>query len=623
MKSFNLTEWALGHRAIVLFLILAIGIGGVLGFTKLGQLEDPNFSVPSMTVMVIWPGATAQQVQDELLNRMEKKFEQLDHFEKVVTYARQGYGGMTITVKGGTSKEDQQEAWYQARKKFNDIKLELPEGVIGPIFNDEYGDVTGLLYAVKGDGVSLAELSDVSEDIKRRLLKVPMVKKVDVIGKQAKKVYVEFSHERLAALGITPLMIAESLRNQNSVLAAGQIDTHGDRVMVRVTGQFANLDDIRNVPITASGRTIKLGDFTTITRGYEDPPLYTVRHNGQQVLMLGITMTNDGNIVDLGKAIEKAVAKLQAELPYGVELERVADQPTVVSESIWEFERSLMEALAIVLAVCLLSLGWRTGIVVGLSVPIVLGVVALAMLAMGWNLERVSLGSLIIALGLLVDDGIIAVEMMVVKMEEGWDRVKAAAYSYAVDRDAAADRRADHRRRLHADRILPVDHRRVRGRHLLDRRHRRVVLVGRLGAHHTLPRRQHAAEGLRQASPRRRPVPDAVLSKAAPLDRSRHRAALVGHRDHRGRAGRGDLRKPVRIAAVLPQQLAARTRRRAATEGRRLVRSDHRAGQEDGVGPRARMRTSASSPRTPGPASRASISRSIRSCRTRATPSSS
>ena len=432
MKSFNLTEWALGHRAIVLFLILVIGIGGVLGFTKLGQLEDPNFSVPSMTAIVYWPGATAQQVQDELLNRMEKKFEQLDHFEKVKTYARQGYGAMTITVVGGTSEADQQEAWYQARKKFSDIKLELPDGVIGPIFNDEYGDVTGLLYAVKGDGISQWELSDIAEDVKRRLLKVPMVKKVDIYGKQAKKVYVEFSHQRLAALGITPIMIAESLRNQNAVHATGQIDTRGDRVLVRVSGQFKNLDDIRNVPIAAGGRVIKLGDFTTITRGYEDPPMYTVRHNGQQVLMIGITMTSDGSIVDLGKLIEKAVANIQGELPHGVELERVADQPTVVSESIWEFERSLMEALGIVLAVCLLSLGWRTGIVVGLSVPIVLGVVALVMLAMGWNLERVSLGSLIIALGLLVDDGIIAVEMMVVKMEEGWDRLKAAAYSYSA-----------------------------------------------------------------------------------------------------------------------------------------------------------------------------------------------
>ena len=430
MKSFNLTAWALNHRAIVLFLMLVIGVGGTLGFTKLGQLEDPNFSVPSMTIMVIWPGASAQQIQDEVLNRMEKKFEQLDHFEKVKTYARQGYGGMTLSVYDGTSKKDQREAWYQARKKFSDIKLDLPEGVIGPIFNDEYGDVSALLYAVKGDGIGHAELSDQAELIKRRLLKVPMVKKVDVYGKQAKKVYVEFSHQRLAALGITPLMIAESLHNQNSVIPAGSIDTQGDRVLVRVSGQFASLDDIRNVPITAGGRTIKLGDFTTITRGFEDPPTYTVRHNGQEVLMLGIVMTDDGNVVDLGKAIEKEVARIQAELPYGVELERVADQPTTVSESIWEFERSLLEALTIVLIVSLVSLGWRTGIVVGLAVPIVLGAVAIVMLAMGWNLERISLGSLIIALGLLVDDGIIAVEMMVVKMEQGWDRVKAAAYSY-------------------------------------------------------------------------------------------------------------------------------------------------------------------------------------------------
>ena len=432
MKSFNLTEWALNHRAVVLFLILVIAIGGALGFTRLGQLEDPNFSVPSMTAMVMWPGATAQQVQDELLNRMEKKLEQLDHFEKVVTFARQGYGGMTITVKGGTSKADQQEAWYQARKKLSDIGLELPAGVIGPVFNDEFGDVYGLLYAVKGDGIAHPELSDAAEDIKRRLLKVPMVKKVDVLGKQAERVYLEFSHQRLAALGISPQVIAESLKNQNSVVAAGSVDTRGDRVLMRISGQFASEDDIRNVPIAADGRQIKLGDFTTITRGLEDPPTYTVRHNGQQVLMLGIVMTGDGNIVDLGKAIETAVGGIQAELPYGVELERVADQPTTVKEAVWDFEKSLLEALIIVILVSLVSLGWRSGLVVAMSVPLVLGAVAVVMLAMGWNLKRISLGSLIIALGLLVDDAIIAVEMMVVKMEGGWDRVKAAAFSYSA-----------------------------------------------------------------------------------------------------------------------------------------------------------------------------------------------
>ena len=432
MKSFNLTEWALGHRAVVLFLILVIAVAGVLGLGKLGQLEDPNFSVPSMTATVIWPGATAQQIQDEVLNRMEKKFEQLDHFEKVVTYARQGYGGMTITVQGSTSKKDQREAWYQARKKFSDIRLELPDGVIGPIFNDEFGDVYGLLYAVKGDGISHAELSDVAEDVKRRLLKVPKVKKVDLFGKQQQRVYVEFSHQRLAALNITPAQIADSLRAQNDMLASGLVDTHGDRVFLRVSGQFKSLDDIRNVPIAAGGRQIKLGDFTTITHGYEDPSIFTVRHNGQQVLMLGISMSDDGNIVKLGEAVEQAVTKIQAEMPHGADLERVADQPTTVKDSVWEFERSLLEALAIVLAVSLVSLGLRIGIIVALSVPLVLGVVAVVMLAMGWNLERVSLGSLIIALGLLVDDSIISVEMMAVKMEEGWDRLKAAAYSYSA-----------------------------------------------------------------------------------------------------------------------------------------------------------------------------------------------
>jgi len=430
MNNFNLTDWALRHRAVVLFLLTIVAVAGAFSFTRLGQLEDPNFSVPSMTAGVVWPGATAQQMQDEVLNRMEKKFEQIDHFEKVVTFARQGYGGMTLTVKGGTSKADQREAWYQARKKLNDLRLELPDGVIGPIVNDEYGDVYGLMVAVKGDGINHADLTDAAEDIKRSLLKVPMVKKVDIVGKQAKRIYVEFSHERLAALGITPLAIAESLKSQNAMLPAGQVDTQGDRVMVRVSGQFKSDDDIRDVPISVGGRLIKLGDIATVKRGYEDPPTYTVRHNGQPVLMLGITMTDDGNIVELGKEMDGAVAKIQSELPHGIELERVADQPTTVKEAIWDFERSLMEALIIVIAVSLASLGWRAGLVVATSVPLVLGGVALLMMAMGWNLERVSLGSLIIALGLLVDDAIIAIEMMVVKMEGGWDGAKAAAFSY-------------------------------------------------------------------------------------------------------------------------------------------------------------------------------------------------
>ena len=304
-----------------------------------------------------------------------------------------------------------------------------------------------------------------------------MVKKVDIYGKQAKKVYVEFSHQRLAALGITPLQIAESLRPEQR--AVERLDRHERRPRAGAGERpVQELDDIRNVPIAAGGRlhqARRLHDHARLRRS-ADLHRAPQRSAGADAR---VTTMPTAAIVDSARR-SSAVGKIQAELPYGVELERVADQPTVVSESIWEFERSLLEALAIVLAVSLISLGWRTGIVVGLSVPIVLGVVALVMLAMGWNLERVSLGSLIIALGLLVDDGIIAVEMMVVKMEEGWD-AQGGRLFLRRDRDAAADRRADHRRGLHADRILQVDHRRIRGRHLLDRRHGRAVLVGRLG----------------------------------------------------------------------------------------------------------------------------------------------
>ena len=309
-SSFNLTEWALNHRSIVLFLILVIGVGGMFSFTKLGQLEDPNFSVPSMTIMVMWPGASAQQMQDEVLNRMEKKFEQLDHFDKVKTFARQGFGGMTLSVYDGTSKKDQREAWYQARKKFSDVRNELPEGVIGPIFNDEYGDVSGLMYALKGDGVGQAELADMAEVIKCSLLKVPMVKKVDIYGKQEKKVYVEFSHQRLAALGITPVAIAEKLRSQTQCAPpAGSIHTLSHLVLVCVG--WAVLEPGRHPQRADHGGwpPTKLGDIATVMRGFEDPPTYTVRQNGQQVLMLGIVTTNNGNIVDLGTRDRKGSGK--------------------------------------------------------------------------------------------------------------------------------------------------------------------------------------------------------------------------------------------------------------------------------------------------------------------------
>ena len=340
---------------------------------------------------------------------------------------------------------------------------------------------------------------------------------------------------------------------------------------MRVSGQFTNLDDIRNVPIAAGGRTIKLGDIATVTRGFEDPPIYTIRHNGQDVLMVGIVMTDDGNVVELGKAVEDAVAKVQSELPHGVELERVADQPTTVKDSVWEFERSLMEALAIVLAVSLLSLGLRTGLIVAISVPLVLGVVAMVMLAMGWNLERISLGSLIIALGLLVDDSIIAIEMMVVKMEGGWDRVKAAAFSYS----------ATAMPRLSGALITVAGFMPIGFAHSTTAEYAGGifwivgiavrVLVVLLGHHHALPRGEDAAEGLRPAPPRRRPVRHAVLPQAARLDRLRAREALADHRRDGGRPGARAGRHEVRAAAVLPEQRASRADPRHAHEGRLVL----------------------------------------------------
>ncbi|HKW84639.1 MAG TPA: efflux RND transporter permease subunit, partial [Burkholderiaceae bacterium] len=430
MKRFNLSEWAVTHRPMVLFLILATLIVGVLSFSRLGRLEDPNFDVPQMTAIVVWPGASAQDVQDQVLNRIERRLQELDHFEYVRSFARQGYGGITLWMKGGSSKEELENAWYQARKKIGDVRQEFPEGVRGPFFNDEYNDRYSVLYALSAPDLSMAELLAVTEDVKRRLQSVPGAAKVDVLGKQAERVYVELSTRRLAALGIPPSAVFDALARQNLVTPAGSADTAHDRVQVRVDGRLSNVRDVSNVTLEVGGQLLRLADIATVRAGYEDPPSFSIRHNGVPVLAIGVTMQQNGNVLDFGKALDQRLAQIRQEMPAGVEIQQYADQPRVVAESVWEFERSFLEALAIVLAVSFLFLGWRTGIVVAVSVPLVLGLVAAVMYAAGWNLDRISLGALIIALGLLVDDAIIAVEMMVVKLEEGWDRLRAATYAY-------------------------------------------------------------------------------------------------------------------------------------------------------------------------------------------------
>jgi len=430
VKSFNLSEWAVTHTQMVLFLIIVTLVAGIVSFTKLGRSEDPNFNVPCMTIVVVWPGASAEEVQNQVINRIERKMQELEHLDNVRSYSRQGYGAITLWMKGGTSKADLEESWYQARKKISDVRHEFPSGVRGPFYNDEYTDVYSVLYALSAPDLSMAEMVDNAEDIKRQLQSVAGVNKVDILGKQGERIFVEVSTRRLAALGVAPNVIFNALADQNMLTPAGSVDTPSDRVQVRIDGKLHNAADVANVSIEVGGKLLKLSDVATVRTGYEDPQSFTIRRNGEPVLAIGVTMKNNGNILDLGSALDARMETIKKQLPLGVQIEKYSDQPHIVEESVWEFERSFLEALAIVLAVSFLFLGWRTGIVVAVSVPLVLGLVAIVMYANGWNLDRISLGALIIALGLLVDDAIISVEMMVVKLEEGWDRLSAATFAY-------------------------------------------------------------------------------------------------------------------------------------------------------------------------------------------------
>lgn len=430
MKGFNLSAWAVKHRAMVLFMILAILVAGVFSYMRLGRSEDPNFNVPVMTAVAIWPGATAQEVQDQVMNRMERRLRELDGFDYVKTFSRQGYGAVSLHVKGRMSRQELADAWYQVRKKIGDVRQEFPEGVRGPYYNDEYNDVYMSLYALRGDGLTMAELLEYAEKIKVDLQGVPTLNKVDILGRQPEKVFVELSTKRLAGLGMTPQAVMDALARQNLMSPSGSVDTRSDRVFARVDGALHSAADLARVSIEAGGRLVRLSDIASIRAGYEDPPTYAIRHNGHPVLVIGTTMAANANILKVGQAVDARMAAIQAGLPAGITVEKYADQPKVVAESIWEFEKSFLEALAIVLAVSFLALGRRAGVVVAASVPLVLGMVLVVMYLAGWNLDRISLGSLIIALGLLVDDAIIAVEMMVVKIEQGWDRTKAATFAY-------------------------------------------------------------------------------------------------------------------------------------------------------------------------------------------------
>jgi multidrug efflux pump len=427
---FNLSEWAVHHRPLVLFMLIILLLGGVFAFNRLARLEDPVFNVPTMTVVVAWPGATAQEVQDQVLNRIEREWQTIDGVDRVSSFARQGYGGINLWMNGGTPGPQLQNAWYLARKKVGDIRDQLPAGVRGPYFNDEFSDVISVMYALQAPPLSWPELHDLAEGVKRRSQSVEGVQQVAVLGRQDERIWVEFSSRRLAALGLSPPQLLQTLAQHSPIAPAGAMDGAVDRVFVRLAHPLTTVADVAALPIDIGGRTLRLDDVAEVKSGVEEPRTYTVRHQGSPALMLAYTFSKQGNILDIGQALDERMRAIAAELPVGVALHKVADQPQVVADSVWEFEKAFLEALAIVLAVCFLFLGWRTGVVVAASVPLVLAIVALVMWAAGWALDRISLGALIIALGLLVDDAIIAVEMMVVKIEQGWDRVQAATFAW-------------------------------------------------------------------------------------------------------------------------------------------------------------------------------------------------
>ncbi len=430
MKGPNLSAWALAHRQMVLFLIVVLTGAGVLSYFNLGRAEDPDFTFKVMVVRTLWPGATAQEVEREVTERIEKKLQETPWVDVLRSASKPGDSMVFVVLKDYTPKPEVPEAWRQVRKKLDDIRHTLPEGVQGPYPNDEFGDVQINIFALTGDGFDLAALRRYADRIALELKRVPDVRRVELFGVQDEKIYLEIAPQRLVNLGITPGQIGEALQKQNIVSPSGFVDTATDKVLLHVSGGFDSVERVRNADLLVNGRHFRLGDIAKVSHGLADPPNPQMRVGGQHAIGLGIVMDKGGDVIRLGENLQSAMAKISADLPAGVDVHVVANQPEVVKGSIRLFENSLAEAILIVLAVSFLSLGWRTGTVVALSIPLVLAITFFMMKVFGIGLQRISLGALVIALGLLVDDAIIAVEMMVVKMEQGWDRFKAATFAY-------------------------------------------------------------------------------------------------------------------------------------------------------------------------------------------------
>ena len=430
MKRFNLSAWAVSHPALVLFLIVALGVAGFFSYQRLGRGEDPYFTVKVVNVSAIWPGATAAEMQSQVADPIEKKLQELPYFEKVQTYSKPSFTAMQVTFRDQAPPKDVPYLFYLLRKKLVDVQGQLPSGVLGPVVNDEFSDVDSILYMMTGEGADYAQLKKAAEGLRQRLLKVHGVTKVDLYGTQDEKIFVEFSHAKLATLGITPQALFDSLARQNNVVPAGTVETTSQRVPLRVTGALDGAKAVAETPVESNGRVFRLGDIASVTHGFVDPPSFVVRQEGKSAIGIGVVTEKGANILELGKDVANATAEFMKAVPQGINVDLIADQPKVVEHAVGEFVHSFIEALVIVLFVSFVALGWRTGIVVAMSVPLVLAIVFIVMNAMSLDLHRITLGALIIALGLLVDDAIIAVEMMVVKMEQGWDRVRAASFAW-------------------------------------------------------------------------------------------------------------------------------------------------------------------------------------------------
>ncbi len=430
-EGFNLSALAVREKSVTLFFLIVTVLIGIFAYTNIGRAEDPSFTIKTFTVAAAWPGATAQEMQDQVADPLEKRLQELPYYDRADTFTRPGFAFLTVWLKDTTPPAEVPDQFYQARKKLSDEQRKLPRGVAGPFVDDEYGDVSFALYALSAKGVPHRQLVRDAEALRQRLLHVPGVNKVKLLGEQPEQIFVEFSPERLATLGVSPRDVLQALGQQNLLTPAGSLETDGPTVAVRLDGAFDDLQTIRDLPVSGNGTAMRLSDVATVKRGYEDPATYRIRSQGEDALMLSVVMKKGWNGLELGKALNTQLEAIRSELPLGMTLEKVSDQAVNIDAAVGQFTKTFIEALVIVLIVSLISLGWRVGIVVAGAVPLTLAIVLVVMWMTGRVLDRITLGALILALGLLVDDAIIAIEMMVVKMEEGYDRIRASAYAWS------------------------------------------------------------------------------------------------------------------------------------------------------------------------------------------------